>query len=126
MRAAGRHLGRRRASAGAPPFFHTLVDEYDASGSATPRCARACASCATRATEAYASLGRYLVEEYAPHATERDPVGRERYSLYARDFNGIELDLDETYAWGWDELHRIEHAMRQVAERILPGAPSTR
>ena len=28
------------------------------------------------------------------------------------DFNGIELDLDETYAWGWDELHRIEHAMR--------------
>ncbi len=49
-------------------------------------------------------------------------MGRERYSLYAQDFNGIELDLDETYAWGWDELHRIEHAMGQVAERILPGA----
>ena len=27
----------------------------------------------------------------------------------------------ETYAWGWDELHRIEHAMRTVGERILPG-----
>ena len=66
-------------------------------------------------------MGRYLVEEYAPHATEHDPVGRERYSLYARDFNGIELDLDETYAWGWEELHRIEHAMRAVAERIIPG-----
>ena len=49
-------------------------------------------------------------------------MGRERYSLYAQDFNGIELDLDETYAWGWDELHRIEHAMGQVAERIIPGA----
>ena len=77
---------------------------------------------AVRATTAYASLGRFLVEEYAPHATEHDPVGRERYALYARDFNGIELDLDETYAWGWEELHRIEHAMGQVAERIIPGA----
>jgi uncharacterized protein (DUF885 family) len=52
---------------------------------------------------------------------EHDPVGRDRYSLYARRFNGITLDLDETYAWGWDELHRIEHAMRSVAERIIPG-----
>ena len=42
--------------------------------------------------------------------------------MFARDFNGIELDLDETYAWGWEELHRIEDAMRQVGERILPGA----
>ena len=65
---------------------------------------------------------RYLVDEYPPHAVEHDPVGRDRYSLYARDFTGIELDLDETYAWGWDELHRIEHAMQSVAERILPGA----
>ena len=48
-------------------------------------------------------------------------MGRERYALYAQDFNGIELDLDDTYAWGWDELHRIEHAMGQVAERIIPG-----
>ena len=62
------------------------------------------------------------MEEYAPHADEHDPVGRDRYSLYAQDFNGIELDLDETYAWGWDELHRIERAMGQVAERIIPGA----
>ena len=76
---------------------------------------------ATRATAAYASLGRYLVEEYAPHAAEHDPVGRERYSLYARDFNGIELDLDETYAWGWDELHRIEHAMGAGRGAHHPG-----
>ena len=71
-------------------------------------------------------MGRYLVEEYAPHATEHDPVGRERYSLYARDFNGIDLDLDETYAWGWEELYRIEHAMRSVASGSSPAPPSTR
>ena len=96
-----------------PPFFRTLVDEYDACGFDRHRAfVTASRSSPTRATAAYAAIGRYLVEEYVPHATEHDPVGRERYSLYARDFNGIELDLDETYAWGWEELYRIEHAMR--------------
>jgi uncharacterized protein (DUF885 family) len=105
-----------------PPFFRTLVDDYDAHGFTDTAFRRRLEELATRASAAYAAMGRYLVEEYAPHATEHDPVGRERYSLYARDFNGIDLDLDETYAWGWEELYRIEHAMRAVAERILPGA----
>ena len=105
-----------------PPFFVGLIDEFDASGIDDPALRRRLEDAADRATRAYASLGRYLVEEYLPHAATEDPVGRERYSLYARDFNGIELDLDETYAWGWDELARIEHAMGQVAERIIPGA----
>jgi uncharacterized protein (DUF885 family) len=104
-----------------PPFFATLVDEYDECGFDDHALRRRLEELATRATAAYASMGRYLVEEYAPRAAEHDPVGEERYSLYARDFNGMELDLRETYDWGWDELHRIEHAMGQVAERILPG-----
>ena len=108
--------------ASTPPFFVTLVDEYAASGIDNAALRDALERPADRATRAYAALGRYLVEEYLPHATEHDPVGRERYSLYARDFNGIELDLDETYAWGWEELGRIEHAMQTVAERIIPGA----
>jgi len=107
---------------GTPPFFHALVDQFDASIVDDGALGTRLRELATRATEAYAALGRYLVEEYAPRADERDPVGRDRYSLYARDFNGVALDLDETYAWGWDELHRIEHAMGQVAERIVPGA----
>jgi uncharacterized protein (DUF885 family) len=105
-----------------PPFFLTLVDDYDRSGLGDTVFRGRLEELATRATAAYAAMGRYLVDEYAPHATERDPVGRERYAMYARDFTGIELDLDETYAWGWEELHRIEHAMGAVAERILPGA----
>lgn len=107
----------------ARPFFLTLVDELDASGLGAPAPLRArLQELATRATGAYAAMGRYLAEEYLPHAAEHDGVGRERYSLYSRDFNGTALDLDETYAWGWAELHRIEGAMQQVAERILPGA----
>jgi uncharacterized protein (DUF885 family) len=104
------------------PFFHALVDEYDASGLGDGAFRDRLETLAVRATEAYASLGRFLVEEYAPHADEHDPVGRERYAMYAQDFNGIELDLDDTYAWGWDELHRIERVMGEVAERIIPGA----
>jgi uncharacterized protein (DUF885 family) len=37
-------------------------------------------------------------------------------------WNGTNLDLQETYEWGWAELHRIEHAVGQVAARILPNA----
>ncbi len=78
---------------------------------------------ARAATDAYAALGSFLRDEYAPACGERDAVGRDRYSLSARAFNGIELDYDETYEWGWSELHRIEDAMARVGERILPGAP---
>ncbi len=37
-----------------------------------------------------------------------DPVGAERYRLLARYHNGTDLDLEETYAWGWEEIHAIE------------------
>jgi uncharacterized protein (DUF885 family) len=77
---------------------------------------------AEAATAGYAKLGAFLRDEYAPVADPRDPVGRDRYKLFAAAFNGIDLDLDDTYAWGVDELHRIEAKMQQVAERIQPGA----
>jgi uncharacterized protein (DUF885 family) len=81
------------------------------------------ADAAEAATLAYADFGAYLRDEYAPVADPHDPVGRDRYQLFAAAFNGIDLDLDETYAWGVDELHRIEEQMQRVAERILPGEP---
>jgi uncharacterized protein (DUF885 family) len=106
-----------------PPFFVGLLDAFDATGLDQPALRARLDHVAERATAAYASLGRYLVEEYLPHATDRDAVGEERYSRMARAYNGTVLDLRETYAWGWDELHRIEAAMASVAERILPGEP---
>jgi len=104
------------------PFFLTLVEQYDASGMGDAGLRAHLADGADRATRAYAAFGRFLVEDYLPHATEHDGVGATRYGLWARVWNGIELDLEDTYRWGWDELHRIEHAMGQVAERIVPGA----
>jgi uncharacterized protein (DUF885 family) len=102
-------------------FFLTLVDRFDQSGMDSRVLRDTLVDRADHATRAYASLARFLADEYAPHATERDAVGPERYSRFARVFNGIQLDLDEAYHWGWAELHRIEHAMGEVADRILPG-----
>ena len=48
-------------------------------------------------------------------------VGEERYARYARSWNRCELDLRETYAWGWDEIHRIGEEMEAAAEQIAPG-----
>lgn len=103
------------AWSGPQPYFRELAARRPGDG--------ALARAAESATEAYGRLAAFLRDEYAPAADERDPVGRDRYALFARAFNGLELDLDETYDWGWQELDRIEAAMRSVAERILPGEP---
>lgn len=113
--------GRGDGPVAGPPFFLALLDAYDGTGVGDPALRRILEDRARRATEAYASFGRFLADEYAPRAAERDAVGADRYALRARAFTGMELDLAETYRWGWEELHRINRAMGEVAERILPG-----
>ncbi len=103
------------------PYFDDLADRLAESGLGTDGLVSDARDAATRATAALASFSRHLASEYAPDATERDAVGEERYAIGARIFNGTVLDLRETYQWGWDELHRIEHAVGQVAARILPN-----
>ena len=36
----------------------------------------------------------------------KDAVGRDVYALGSRDFLGATVDLEETYAWGWDGVPR--------------------
>ncbi|OLZ72175.1 hypothetical protein AV521_09715 [Streptomyces sp. IMTB 2501] len=78
---------------------------------------------ARAATGALVELRDWLRDVYAP-AIEGAPntVGRERYARWARYFNGTDLDLDEAYAYGWAEFHRILGEMKQEADKILPGA----
>jgi uncharacterized protein (DUF885 family) len=77
---------------------------------------------ARAATDAYAGMSRFLLEEYAPQAPDADAVGRELYAIGIRRWLGMNRDPGEIYAWGWDELHRIESEMAAAAERIAPGA----
>jgi uncharacterized protein (DUF885 family) len=74
------------------------------------------------AATAYEGLGRFLRDELAGQASAKDPVGRERYAVHARACLGSDVDLDETYEWGQQELARIAAAMAETADRIRPGA----
>lgn len=77
---------------------------------------------AAAAKEAVEAFGSFLSEELAAQAPESDAVGRERYSRASRYFLGAAIDLEETYRWGWEELHRIENEMAAVAGEIKSGA----
>ncbi|WP_084700420.1 DUF885 domain-containing protein [Streptacidiphilus anmyonensis] len=78
---------------------------------------------ALAATEALVGFRDWLRTDYASAAQGTpDAVGRERYLLWARQFTGSDLDLDETYAWGWEEFHRVWAELQAEARRVLPGA----
>ena len=78
---------------------------------------------AGRAAEAYAGLADWLETEVLAGASEHDGVGRDLYGVHARGFLGTVVDVDETYAWGLEELARIERRMADVARRLAPQAP---
>ncbi|MFB7917304.1 DUF885 domain-containing protein [Streptomyces sp. NPDC056061] len=129
-------LGLERKLYGGPRATATFVgqlDEWagsDGTGFFQEFAARGPASLRTdldeaagRATESVAALRDWMRDVYAP-AVEGAPdtVGRERYARWSRYFNGTDLDLDEAYAYGWSEYHRLLAEMRTEAEKILPGA----
>ncbi|NUR08698.1 MAG: DUF885 domain-containing protein [Nocardioidaceae bacterium] len=76
---------------------------------------------AREASDAVAAFGRWLEDDLGPRGRDTDAVGREHYALHSRYFLGAAVDLDETYAWGWQELRRIEDEMARVADKIAPG-----
>jgi uncharacterized protein (DUF885 family) len=79
---------------------------------------------AVLASTAYADFATFLTHELAPRGRDKEAVGREQYARDSRYFLGTEIDLDETYAWGWEELHRIETEMLQISAGIA-GAGAT-
>ena len=102
-------------------FFHDLVAGAD--GADLPdSLRRRLADGASVASGAFSEFGRFLTSELLPRGRDRDGVGRDAYGPESRYFLGADIDLDETYAWGWDELRRIEDEMAAVADRIRPGA----
>ncbi|MFJ6500840.1 DUF885 domain-containing protein [Streptomyces virginiae] len=78
---------------------------------------------AAGATAAVVELRDWMKSVYAPAVEGKpDTVGRERYARWARFFNGTDLDLEEAYAYGWSEYHRLLAEMKSEAAKILPGA----
>ncbi|ADI11946.1 hypothetical protein SBI_08828 [Streptomyces bingchenggensis BCW-1] len=92
-------------AAGGPDALRAELDEAAAEG-----------------TGAFATLRDWLRDVYDPAVQGApDVVGRERYRTWSRMWNGTDLDLDEAYAYGWSEYHRLHAEMRTEAEQILPG-----
>ncbi|MFI9392252.1 DUF885 domain-containing protein [Streptomyces bauhiniae] len=78
---------------------------------------------ARAATASVAALRDWMRGVYAPAVADApNTVGRERYARGARYFNGTDLDLDEAYAYGWAEFHRLLGEMEKEAQKVLPGA----
>lgn len=107
-----------RKQARADSFFLTLAARADVLASLKAELQEG----AQAATEAYAAMADFLDRELAPHAPEADGVGREHYALASRYFVGAEIDLDETYEWGLEELARMVEEQEKIADQILPGA----
>ncbi len=100
-------------------FFHALIERVSAEGGLAADLRRGAAA----ATAATVQFGQFLRDELAQRGREKQAVGRERYQLASQYFLGAQIDLDETYAWGFEELARLEREMRAVAARIAgPGA----
>ncbi len=110
--ASGRLVARRQVEAAIAQgrakrsFAHALLDG-----------ARADA-----AERALAELTDWLERDYLPKAQAKDGVGRERYERAMRRHLGAAIDPVETYAWGWEEIARIEAKMTEIASSIRPGA----
>jgi uncharacterized protein (DUF885 family) len=96
-------------------FFHGLVRRLHSDDDALRADLERYAGAATAATAAFA---RFLRDELAPRGRARQAAGRERYALASQYFLGAEIDLDETYAWGFAELARLEAEMRDAAATI--------
>ncbi|GEB45700.1 hypothetical protein MTE01_16450 [Microbacterium testaceum] len=104
-------------------FFAEFVSEAAPDEGQLPASlARDLSTNANAARVAYDSLASFLSSELAPAAGESDAVGRELYALHSRHFLGAEIDLDETYEWGVEELARMVAEQEAIANEILPGA----
>jgi uncharacterized protein (DUF885 family) len=102
-------------------FFHEFAKGAKADQELSAALREELVAAAQVATDAYAAFGDFL-QGMLPKASEQDAIGRERYRLLSKSFLGAEIDLDETYKWGIEELARVVAEQEAVANEILPGA----
>ncbi|WP_432832289.1 DUF885 domain-containing protein [Dactylosporangium sp. CA-092794] len=99
-------------------FYPDLAERV---GAEHPALAAHLSRAAEAARVATVETGEFLRRELVPLGRPKEAAGRERYQLASRFFLGATVDLDEAYAWGFEELARLESEMRTVADKIVPG-----
>jgi uncharacterized protein (DUF885 family) len=106
-------LGAAQARGYAEDFFPAFARE--AKGDDAQR--EHVVAAAQEAARGYRGIAEVL-ESLREQAPKADAVGRDHYRLASRAFLGEEVDLEETYAWGIDQLHEIIAEQEQVAGRL--------
>ncbi|MDI3291330.1 DUF885 domain-containing protein [Polyangium sp. 15x6] len=115
-------LAQGRVHAGEGSFFRALAPAFAQSGAFDPALAGPLERGIEHARRAYGELTEWLEKTYRPAARAEDGVGEEVYARKARSFLGISIDLRETFAWGFAQIHEIDARMREIADQIQPGA----
>ena len=74
------------------------------------------------AKDAFAEFADWLSTELSTQATHEDSVGRDRYELFAGQFLGRDIDLDEAYDWAKEQLTETIDEQAQLAAALYgPG-----
>ncbi|MCH8817612.1 MAG: DUF885 domain-containing protein [Chloroflexi bacterium] len=107
--------------AGSPSFFDGLVTAYDATELSDGALRERLANAAIDASAAFANFGSFLADDHINVTPDRDGVGLDRYELKSRSYLGAQIDFEETYAWGWDQVRWAEAELAETAEKIVPG-----
>ena len=105
--------------AGGAAFFESFVEQASSIHGAPVDSLRREAK---RASVALAATADFLRDEYAAKADLRDGVGPDRHALARRRYLGMSVDSQEAYAWGWQEVRRLDAEIARVADQITPGA----
>lgn len=80
------------------------------------------ADAAESVIRSYRSMSEWMERELAARCTGDTFVGEERFARWSRFNLGMDVDLRETYEWGWSELSRINERMRTLMKVVTPDA----
>jgi uncharacterized protein (DUF885 family) len=106
-------------STSSPGFFTALAEQAGGVDGAPIEALR---DAARAASSAMSDTASFLRETYAPVADPRNGVGEERHALARRRYLGMDVDADDAYLWGLDEVRRLDAELRTCAAEIKPGA----
>ncbi|MCM4084913.1 DUF885 domain-containing protein [Paractinoplanes hotanensis] len=101
-------------------FYRGLAGRLEAGGALAAELIRG----AEAATAATADFAEFLRRDLSPRGREKEAAGLERYELASQYFLGAKVDLQETYEWGFAELHRLEDEMRATSAQIAGSGAS--
>ncbi|MCL2483091.1 MAG: DUF885 domain-containing protein, partial [Propionibacteriaceae bacterium] len=69
----------------------------------------------------YATAIEALTEDIRELATDQDAVGETRYALASREFLGTELDFEQSYRWGLEQVEALEERQTEICAKLRPG-----